>query len=428
MKIYYNNEILNIETPLYISGFTLKTLIYDKLGLTSTTESILKSNGKIINNNDLIDKTKEYEFILKKLGGNNLVNPENSTPLMVIISLLFGFISISYLNTYKNLNLEFNKDGGENIKDFINKYTKDIPKISKFDCDKNTKNMIWYERWGYYIRRFFHCNEVWLKFCKGIKLFFYYTFGILLKSMGDKQFQKSNCGANMFFTIDTQYYKKTDSSLPNVLTYGIFFVYMYIVFLPMLTNFFTTFYCGSPGYKHFGISFLFFLIPLILGFIVPYLVKLFNIVISYFTDFNLNDYRIAFSNISLLVFGFIFLLITGSSLTTIFYALIAVTFVIFALLKFRFGGIGLSTIFSNVATFLSNLLFLEDDEYNKVPYEDPSNPLQNQGNSKSEPSPECFMRYRVIYDFLESGYTLIFSFVLSMFVFYPQINKNCRIK
>ena len=425
MKIFYNENILDIQCPLYISGFTLKTLIYEKIGIPITSEGTLKNKGKIINDNDLIDKNKEYEFSLKKLGGSNLSNPENSTPLMIIISLVFGLVSISYFNLYKFLNLEFNKDGGENIRDMVNQYTKNIPQIPKFDCNKDADKMVWYQRWLYKFRRFFHCNEKWLKFVKGVKMFFYYTIGVPFISMGDRNFQKSNCGSNVLFTVDTQYYKKTDSSLANVLTTGLFFVYMYIVFLPMLTNFFTTFYCGSPGYKNFGISFLFFLIPLLLSLFIPYIVKFFNVIVNFFTSFNLTDYKIAFSNIILLFFGIIFLIFSASSLTPMFYGLIIVVFIIFSFLKFKFNGVGLSGIISNIATFLSNLLFLEDDQYNKVPYEDPSNPLQNKGNASSEPSPECFMRYRVIYDLLESGYTLLFSFILSMFVFYPQINKNC---
>ena len=425
MKIFYNDQILNLKIPLYISGFTLKTLICEEIGISKNSESILKSQGKIINDNDIINKNQEYQFILKKLGGGNLINPENSTPIMIIISLVFGLISIIYFNLYKFLNLQFNSDGGENIRNFLNKYTKDVPTIPKFDCNQDTKDMGFFKKFIYKFRRFFHCNETWLKFVKGVKTFFYYTIGVPFKSMNDKDFQKSTCGANVFFTTDVKYLKKTDSSLPNVLTTGLFFTYMYIVLLPMLCNFFTTFYCGSPGFRNFGISFLFFIIPLLISIFIPYIVKFFNFIISLFSDFRLTDYKIAFSNFALLFFGIIFLISTAGSLTPMFYGFIILVFIIFALLKFKFSGVGLSSVISNCATFLSNLVFLEDDQYNKVPYEDPENPLQNKGNASSEPSPECFMRYRVIYDLLETGYTLLFSFILCLSVFYPQINKHC---
>jgi len=386
MKFIYNNTNYEIVIDDFISVYHLRTLIKKKYGfiidesysITDLEGRIYKADGTVIRNNETV-------IIKNKLKGGKDMNPydtEISGGLMnsigfitAITSGFYYFKYISGLTIQTNIEyLIFQKD--KNIETYGNK--------QKGGEDTNNKK-----------------TSAFKEFLISFK-----------ESIQDSQIKKINCAFDRLFP-DQELNRDYDnlSNWNMIATSAIFMTYFLTVLIALFINPVSTSYCGTPNRGVGVLTFIMLLIPLALIYLVPYLVKGVDILL---TKLNLSsyvgfsNYKLATSNILLIVMLILFCLSNIKGISPMFGAMIPVFMLIFAITDIILKK---TSILRIISRFLGNIITSTEKIPNDVPdMFDVGNikPSHRIKHNENFPAPECYYRFNIFHSLL---YGIIVSLV-----------------
>ncbi len=398
MKFIYNNTKYDIDIDDFISVYHLRTLIKKKYGfIIDESYSITDLEGRIYKVDGTVIKNNETVVIKKKLRGGQDMNPYDtdiSGGLMnsvgFITAIVSGFYYFKYISALavetkteylifqKAMNIETygkKQEGGGNNNNPI--HTNSIDNIN------NKKQSTF--------------KQFLISFKEGIQ---------------DSQIKKVNCAFDRLFP-DQELNRDYDnlSNWNMIATSAIFMTYFLTVLIALFINPVSTSYCGTPNRGVGVLTFIMLFIPLALIYIVPYLVKgidilLTKINLSSYTGFS--NYKLATSNIILIVMLILFCLSNIKGISPMFGAMIPVFMFVFAIIDFILKKTGILRIISR---FLGNIITsTEEIPKDKKDMFDISSikPSHRIKQNDNLPAPECYYRFNIFHSLL---YGIIVSLV-----------------
>ena len=403
MKFIYNNTKYDIDIDDFISVYHLRTLIKKKYGfIIDESYSITDLEGRIYKVDGTVIKNNETVVIKNKLRGGQDMNPydtEISGGLMnsvgFITAIVSGFYYFKYISALavetkteylifqKAMNIETygkkQEGGGNNNNQIPNNQ---IPTIS-MDNINNKKPSAF--------------KQFLISFKEGIQ---------------DSQIKKVNCAFDRLFP-DQELNRDYDnlSNWNMIATSAIFMTYFLTVLIALFINPVSTSYCGTPNRGVGVLTFIMLLIPLALIYLVPYLVKGIDILL---TKINLSsyvgfsNYKLATSNIILIVMLILFCLSNIKGISPMFGAMIPVFMFVFAIIDFILKKTGILRIISR---FLGNIITsTEEIPKDKKDMFDISSikPSHRIKQNDNLPAPECYYRFNIFHSLL---YGIIISLV-----------------
>ena len=187
------------------------------------------------------------------------------------------------------------------------------------------------------------------------------AFKVFLNSfkegLQDSEFKKVNCAFDRLFP--EQELNRDYDNLSNwnmIATSAIFFTYFLTVLIALFINPVSTKYCGTPNGGVGVLTFVMIFIPLILIYVMPYLVKGLNFIFVQglrITSFDASNYKLMTSNIILIVMLIVFSIINIKGISPMFGMMIPVFMLVFAMVDFILKKTGILRILSR---FLGNLI------------------------------------------------------------------------
>jgi hypothetical protein len=400
MKFIYNNTKYEIDIDDFISVYHLRILIKKKYGfvidesysITDLEGRIYKVDGTVIINNETV-------IIKKKLKGGQDMNPydrEISGGLMNSVGFITAIVSGFYYFKYiSGLAVETNTE------------------YLIFQKDKNI------ETYGKKQEGGEHTNNnipiISMNNINNQKTSAFKEFLISFKeSIQDSQIKKVNCAFDRLFP-DQELNRDYDnlSNWNMIATSAIFMTYFLTVLIALFINPTSTSYCGTPNKGVGVLTFVMLFIPLALIYLVPYIVKgidilLTKINLSSYTGFS--NYILATSNILLIVMLILFCLSNIKGISPMFGAMIPVFMFVFAIIDFILKKTGILRIISR---FLGNIITSTEE----IP-KDNSNMFDSSlkgikrshriGQTDNLPAPECYYRFNIFHSLL---YGIIVSLV-----------------
>jgi hypothetical protein len=379
MKFIYNNTKYEIMIDDFISVYHLQTIIKEKYGfiidesysITDLEGRIYKPAGRAIRNNETV-------VIKKKLRGGQDFNPYDTDVsvgltnsigfITAIISGFYYFKYISgivvekntqYLISQKATNIEEygerNQRGGENLP------PNNINKPSVFKMFLNS-------------------------FKEGLQ---------------DSEFKKVNCAFDRLFP-DQELNRDYDnlSNWNMIATSAIFMTYFLTVLIALFINPISTKFCGTPNGGVGVLTFVMLFIPLILIYVMPYLVKGLNFLfvqVLKISSFDASNYKLATSNIILIVMLIVFSVINIKGISPMFGAMIPVFMLVFAMVDFILKKTGILRILSR---FFGNIITNTE----KIPNDNPEmfdasviKPSHRIKQNDNVPAPECYYRFNIFH-------------------------------
>lgn len=403
MKFIYNNTKYDIDIDDFISVYHLRTLIKKKYGfIIDESYSITDLEGRIYKVDGTVIKNNETVVIKKKLRGGQDMNPYDtdiSGGLMnsvgFITAIVSGFYYFKYISALavetkteylifqKAMNIETygkkQEGGGNNNNPIPNNqiHTNSIDNIN------NKKQSTF--------------KQFLISFKEGIQ---------------DSQIKKVNCAFDRLFP-DQELNRDYDnlSNWNMIATSAIFMTYFLTVLIALFINSVSTSYCGTPNRGLGVLTFIMLLIPLALIYLVPYLVKGIDILL---TKINLSsyvgfsNYKLATSNILLIVMLILFCLSNIKGISPMFGAMIPVFMFVFAIIDFILKKTGILRIISR---FLGNIITsTEEIPKDKKDMFDISSikPSHRIKQNDNLPAPECYYRFNIFHSLL---YGIIVSLV-----------------
>ena len=381
MKFIYNNTKYKIDIDDFISVYHLRTLINKKYGFViDESYSITDLEGLIYKPAGTVIKNNETVIIKKKLRGGEEFNPYDSdisggkmNSVAFITAIVSGFYYFKYIsglvvetNTeylifQKAMNIEtYGKKGGGNI-----------PTIS-IDSINNNKPSAF--------------KAFLISFKEGLQ---------------DSKFKKVNCAFDRLFP-DQELNRDYDnySNWNMIATSAIFMTYFLTVLIALFINPVSTSYCGTPNGGVGVLTFVMLFIPLALIYVVPYLVKGIDILL---TKINLSsyagfsNYKLATSNILLIVMLIVFCFINIKGISPMFGAMIPVFMFVFAMIDFILKKTEilriLSRFFGNLITNTEKIPNDNEDMFN-ISLIKPSHRIKQ---NEDVPAPECYYRFNIFH-------------------------------
>jgi len=398
MKFIYNNTKYDIDIDDFISVYHLRTLIKKKYGfIIDESYSITDLEGRIYKVDGTVIKNNETVVIKKKLRGGQDMNPYDtdiSGGLMnsvgFITAIVSGFYYFKYISALavetkteylifqKAMNIETygkKQEGGGNNNNPIS--------TNSIDNINNKKQSTF--------------KQFLISFKEGIQ---------------DSQIKKVNCAFDRLFP-DQELNRDYDnlSNWNMIATSAIFMTYFLTVLIALFINSVSTSYCGTPNRGLGVLTFIMLLIPLALIYLVPYLVKGIDILL---TKINLSsyvgfsNYKLATSNILLIVMLILFCLSNIKGISPMFGAMIPVFMFVFAIIDFILKKTGILRIISR---FLGNIITsTEEIPKDKKDMFDISSikPSHRIKQNDNLPAPECYYRFNIFHSLL---YGIIVSLV-----------------
>jgi hypothetical protein len=390
MKFIYNNTKYDIDIDDFISVYHLRTLIKKKYGfiidesysITDLEGRIYKVDGTVITNNETV-------VIKKKLRGGQDMNPydtEISGGLMNSVGFITAIVSGFYYFKY----------------------------ISGLAVETKTEYLIFQKAMN--IETYGKKQEGGGEGNNNInnqKPSAFKQFLISFKeSIQDSQIKKVNCAFDRLFP-DQELNRDYDnlSNWNMIATSAIFMTYFLTVLIALFINPVSTSYCGTPNRGVGVLTFVMLFIPLALIYLVPYIVKGIDILL---TKINLSsyvgfsNYKLATSNILLIVMLILFCLSNVKGISPMFGAMIPVFMFVFAIIDFILKKTGILRIISR---FLGNIITSTEEipKDNKDMFDissiKPSHRIKQNDNL---PAPECYYRFNIFHSLL---YGIIVSLV-----------------
>lgn len=391
MKFIYNNTKYEIIIDDFISVYHLRTIIKKKYGfIIDESYSITDLEGLIYKPDGTVIKNNETVIIKKKLIGGEDFNPYDTnvsvrlmnqiTFITAIISGFYYFKYISgivveknteYLIFQKAINIDIYKNnqtqkGGENKNNFDPPKTISMKNINEPSAFKEFLN----------------------SFKEGLQ---------------DSEFKKVNCAFDRLFP--EQELNRDYDNLSNwnmIATSAIFMTYFLTVLIALFINPISTSYCGTPNRGVGVLTFVMIFIPLILIYVMPYLVKGLNFLfvqVFRFSSFDASNYKLMTSNIILIVMLIVFCVININGISPMFGMMIPVFMFVFAMIDFILKKTGilriLSRFFGNIITNTSEIPKDNSEMFKTLLKEiKPSHRIKQTDNI---PAPECYYRFNIFH-------------------------------
>ena len=235
-------------------------------------------------------------------------------------------------------------------------------------------------------------------------------FKIFLESfkegIQDSKFTKVNCAFDRLFPekeLNRDYDNLSNWNM--VATSAIFFTYFLTVLIALFINPISTQYCGTPNAGIGVLTFVMILIPLVLIYVMPYIVKGLNFLfvqILKFSSFDASNYKLATSNVILIVMLIVYCFINIKGISPIFGAMIPVFMLIFAIMDFIFKKSGVFRILSRK---LGNLITNTEKIPNDLPdmFDSSLKGIKRShriGQKDNVPAPECYYRFNIFHSLL----------------------------
>lgn len=457
MKFIYNNTKYEIDIDDFISVYHLRTLIKKKYGfiidesysITDLEGIIYKPDGTVIINNETV-------IIKKKLRGGNDFNPYDAdvssgsmSQIALITAIVSGFYYFKYIN---GLILSSNHDieylifqKNKNITEYVNKQKGGVSLFKTKNENENEEGMS-------EIRNNFvppPMNNLNLKQLKNIlkptipnitnsqikeileknpdinQINNLNTkaskianemkpkpsiFQIFLKSfkegIQDSQFEKVNCAFDRLFP-EKELNRDNDniSNWNMIATSAIFFTYFLTVLIALFINPISNKYCGTPNGGVGILTFVMIFIPLILIYVMPYIVKGLDFLLEKFKLASgpvFSNYKLATSNVILIVMLILFCFINIKGISPMFGMMIPVFMLIFAMIDFILKKIGILRILSRkLGNLITNTEQIPDDTSKMfhIPLLD-LKPSHRIGQKENFPAPECYYRFNIFHSLL----------------------------
>lgn len=463
MKFIYNNTKYEIDIDDFISVYHLRTLIKKKYGfIIDDSYSITDLEGIIYKPNGTVIKNDETVVIKKKLRGGQDFNPYDAdvsngllNPIALITAIVSGFYYFKYINGLilsgandieylifqKDKNIETygkkqkggfslfktKKNENENEKiiemsnitnNFVpppitsmnNLNLKQLKNILKTTIPNITNTQIQeiLEK-NPDINQINNLNTKATRIANEMKpkpSIFKIFLQAFKEGIQDSQFDKVNCAFDRLFPekeLNRDYDNLSNWNM--VATSAIFFTYFLTVLIALFINPISTQYCGTPNAGIGVLTFVMILIPLALVWLMPYIVKGLNFIfvqVLKFSSFDASNYKLATSNIILIVMLIVFCFINIKGISPIFGAMIPVFMFIFAILDFILKKSGvlrilsrkLGNIITNTEKIPNDLPDMFDSSLGKIK---PSHRIIKNDNF---PAPECYYRFNIFHSLL----------------------------
>ncbi len=479
MKFIYNNTNYEIDIEDFISVYHLRTLIKKKYGfIIDDSYSITDLEGKIYKADGIVIRNNETVVIKKKLRGGEDYNPYDKdvadglrNPIAFITAIVSGFYYFKYINGIllnsandieyliyqKDANIEtygekqqggfsfFNKDkqptelitemneitskpnNKSNLQKLKNILIKNNPDITttiiEEILEKNPD-----------INQINNINTKASKIANAMKQ--PSLFKVLLQSfkegIQDSQFEKVNCSFDRLFP-EKELNRDYDniSNWNMILTSAIFFTYFLTILIALFINPVSNKYCGTPNGGIGILTFVMIFIPLILVFVMPYIVKgldfLFVKIFHLASGPVFSNYKLATSNIILIVMLIVFCFINIKGISPMFGAMIPVFMLIFSVCDFmlkkfgilRFLARKLGNIITNTEKIPNDLENMFDTSLKGI------RPSHRIKQNQNYPAPECYYRFNIFHSLLYGVIVCLFSHLFFTIVYDSNIKYCC---
>ena len=478
MKFIYNNTNYEIDIEDFISVYHLRTLIKKKYGfIIDDSYSITDLEGKIYKADGIVIRNNETVVIKKKLRGGEDYNPYDKdvadglrNPIAFITAIVSGFYYFKYINGIllnsandieylifqKDANIDKygeKQEGGfsffekgkqptEKIRE-MNEITSNPNNKSKLQKLKNilrTKNPdITNTQIKEILKNNPSINEeqnIEKKASKIANAMKPSIFKVLLESfkegIQDSRFDKVNCSFDRLFP-EKELNRDYDniSNWNMILTSAIFFTYFLTVLIALFINPVSTKYCGTPNGAIGILTFVMIFIPLLLVFAMPYIVKgldfLFVKIFHLASGSVFSNYKLATSNVILIIMLIVFCFINIKGISPMFGAMIPVFMLIFSVCDFMLKKFGILRFLSRkLGNIITNTEKIPDDTFEMF---DTSlngiRPSHRIKQNKNYPAPECYYRFNIFHSLLYGVIVCLFSHLFFTIVYDSNIKYCC---
>jgi len=472
MKFIYNNTKYEIDIDDFISVYHLRTLIKKKYGfIIDESYSITDLEGIIYKPDGTVIKNNETVIIKKKLRGGEDFNPYDAdvsngllNPIALITAIVSGFYYFKYINGLilsgsndieylifqKDKNIETygkqrggmrGQNGNNEINEIvINPNNKlNLQKLKNIlikthpDITTNQIQDILDKNPSIEIKQ----NKIENTATKIANTLKPSVFKMFLKSfkegIQDSQFDKVNCAFDRLFPekeLNRDYDNLSNWNM--IATSAIFFTYFLTVLIALFINPISTQYCGTPNAGIGVLSFVMILIPLALIYTIPYIVKGLDFLSEKIFHLSsgpiFSNYKLATSNIILIVMLIVFCFINIKGISPIFGAMIPVFMLLFAIFDFilkKFGVLRilsrkLGNIITNTEKIPNDLHDMFDSSLNGI------KPSHRIGQTDNVPAPECYYRFNIFHSLLYGIIVSLFGRGFFTIVYSANIKYCCQ--
>ena len=421
MILIYNNKKYEINIENNISIYHLSALIYNKYGLLINENYIISNlSGELYSNGSVV-KNKDNLILRKKLRGGSDSNPNDAdslnnsmNALAFFITIFSGFYYLYYLSgivlnikkeiklsadieiLYKGTNPELNptnsnsairpiesskqltQNGGKENNNMIEMTDLNPSNIPKESLNNESKFSLFFKNFS--------------------------------EMISDNPFKISVCSFKNIFPY-FELYREDSSNVNMIITSSIFFIYLIVIVTILFLNPITTSYCGTPNGGMWILTLIMIFIPLILVHSITYITTFFNFIARTLfkkKDNIFDNYKLATSNIILLIMLIIYCIINIKGISPFFGFMIPVFMILFGIIDFVLKK---TKIIGSIARFLGNIITNTEKipkqhyDYNNINdplgIKDPYKIKKNRNNGKDNyPNAECYYRFDVIYNLL----------------------------
>jgi hypothetical protein len=479
MKFIYNNTNYEIDIEDFISVYHLRTLIKRKYGfIIDDSYSITDLDGKIYKADGIVIRNNETVVIKKKLRGGQDYNPYDKdvadglrNPIAFITAIVSGFYYFKYingilLNSANDIEyLIFQKDA--NIEKYVKKqeggfslFKKDKQPIEEIremnEITSNPNNKSDLQKLKNILRiknpditttkieeileknpdinQINNLNMKASKIANAMKQ--PSIFKVLLESfkegIRDSRFDKVNCSFDRLFP-EKELNRDYDniSNWNMILTSAIFFTYFLTILIALFINPVSTKYCGTPNGAIGILTFVMIFIPLLLVFAMPYIVKgldfLFVKIFHLASEPFFSNYKLATSNIILIVMLIVFCFLNIKGISPMFGAMIPIFMLIFSVCDFMLKKFG---ILRFLARKLGNLITSTESIPNDMEHMFDTSlkgirPSHRIKQNENYPAPECYYRFNIFHSLLYGVIVCLFSHLFFSIVYDANIKYCC---
>ena len=301
------------------------------------------SSGKILSNEEIVEKGEKYIIRKKCRGGSSLDQSGNSFIITIGSAIIYGIITIIYYNYYitniligkycdspdeiipnsKNIPGAFAKKenntkqhGGIAIGPINenNQSNKPSNKSSNKSSNKIATNNS--EEEGSFK---FIMKEYLKRFICHIKDNCYETF--ITDSFPHRK---------------EKVIKNTQSSLGSILSFAIFAVFIFMLLAPIFLNSATKISCGNPKRMvSIILAIIFIFIPIVISKLIPKIILLIECIAKkYGKNIELGNYKIAVSNTILLILLIVYMILSKKGLSKMMYGMFPIALLVFIGIKF----------------------------------------------------------------------------------------------
>lgn len=461
MKFIYNNKNYEIDIEDFISVYHLRTLIKKKYGfIIDDSYSITDLDGKIYKEDGIVIRNNETVVIKKKLRGGEDYNPYDKdvadglrNPIAFITAIVSGFYYFKYINGIllnsandieylifqkdKNIETYVEKQEGGGNQDINNINSEIIGKLKKILIKNNPD--ITNIQIKEILKKNPNINEeqnIEKKASKIANAMKPSVFKMFLESfkeaIRDSRFDKVNCSFDRLFP-EKELNRDYDniSNWNMILTSAIFFTYFLTILIALFINPVSNKYCGTPNGAIGILTFVMIFIPLILVFVIPYIVKgldfLFVKIFHLASGPVFSNYKLATSNVILIVMLIVFCFLNIKGISPMFGAMIPIFMLIFSACDFMLKKFG---ILRFLARKLGNLITNTEEIPNDIKdMFDTSlkgiRPSHRIKQNENYPAPECYYRFNIFHSLLYGVIVCLFSHLFFSFVYDANIKYCC---